>query len=222
MNNALGRVLPQYAVKHGVCKDASQADKQIPYIHLAPAPIPSAVARGKSGWAWMHPPVQLCLPELDCWSWASKCSYSRMVYKTMWGHSYHQNKIHSLAKESVLSLAFLLSARLTPSCSWASLLFMPDGSSVPNYNCWAVTIRISPWELNAKCKLFLNILCTSRLGPSLLSFPVSPVHHPPVPLTWQESALICKWFTPPHFPQTRAGKESTGPLSRFLALHERG
>lgn len=48
MNSALGRVVPQYAVVLGVCKDASQADFS---YTLASAPIPRAVAWGKSAQA---------------------------------------------------------------------------------------------------------------------------------------------------------------------------
>ena len=59
MNNALGRVPPQYAVPHEICKDASQADS----LHtLTPAPIPRAVAWGASAPPWVRPPAQLCCP----------------------------------------------------------------------------------------------------------------------------------------------------------------
>ena len=67
MNNALGRVLPQYMVLYGASKDASQVDS---LYTLAPAPIPRVVARGISA------QPQVCCPKM-----APERSHSRVATK---------------------------------------------------------------------------------------------------------------------------------------------
>lgn len=61
MNNALGRILLQYAVVHGICKDVSQAGS---LFTIAPAPIPRVVAWSTSAWPRVHPTAQLCCPKV--------------------------------------------------------------------------------------------------------------------------------------------------------------
>lgn len=83
------------------------------------------------------------LPKGVPWAWVSEHSYSRTATGQCWGCFFSPTEISLLCKESILSLVFLLPAGLIPSCSYAFLLSMPDHSSVTDYHCWAVTIRIS-------------------------------------------------------------------------------
>ena len=142
MNNALGRVPPQHAALCGIRKDGSQADS----LHtLAPAPMPRTIAWDTSAPPWVHPPAQLCCPamapELGPLSAPFQDGYKTML-KLFLISSPRQTLLP--CKESVLSLAFLLPAGLTLSCSWASSPSMANHSSVTNYHNWAVIIGISP------------------------------------------------------------------------------
>lgn len=137
--NALGRVLPQYAVLHGVWEDTSPVDSLYTF---AAALILRAAALGTSGWLWVHLPAQLCCPEVGHWAWAPECSYSRMAKRQYWGCFLTPD-----LQGVVLSLGFLLPVSLSPSWSWSVLTSMLDHSSVTNHCCWAVKIRISPLAL---------------------------------------------------------------------------
>lgn len=139
INHTLVRVLAQYAVLCRIWKDMSQA-------------IPCILLHQHQSWEqlhaaslpWVHPPTQLCCPNVASELGPLSAPVPGWSTRECWGCFLSSPRGSSLpCKEPVLSLAFLLPSRLTPSCSWVFLPHIWDNSSVTNKPCWGVTIRIS-------------------------------------------------------------------------------
>lgn len=131
MNNALGRVPSQYVVLHGICKDASQTDSlcthhQIQeYLHGAPQPV--------------DPPLtHLCCPEFA----PELGSLSPLI--PGWLQDKAETVSYLITKGNFTPLEGVCSVSGIPASSQfnPSLPSMPDHSSVTNYHCWTVVIRI--------------------------------------------------------------------------------
>lgn len=130
MNNALGRVPSQYVVLRRICKDASQPDSlctqhQIQnYLHGALQPVDPHF-------------TQLCClefaPELG--------SLSALIP----GGCKTKLQLFLITKGNFTPLEGDCSVSGIPASSQfnPSLPSMPDHSSVTNYHCWTVIIRIS-------------------------------------------------------------------------------
>ena len=215
MNNALGRVLPQYAVLHGVCKDA-------------PAPFRRVVEWGKSG------PGSIPQPSSASQRWPLKVgpwvlAFQDGLQDNAEAVSYLVTKGNfTLCKESVLSLVFLVPDSLIPSRSWTSLPSMPEYSLVTNYHCWVVTVRISSWKVNANQDLFLNWIYCALLGwvclslsPILSMFPQFPPSSSASNPTGICADLQVFYFSP--FSTNKSTKRKwKSPHSRLPAVHKRG
>lgn len=130
MNNALGRVPSQYAVLHGICKDASQTD---PYVHSTKSKI-------------------ICMGHLSLRIHPSPSSVAQSLSLSLapWLLSFQDGcktklRLFLITKGNFTPLEGVCSVSGIPASSQfnPSLPSMPDHSSVKNYHCWIVIIRIS-------------------------------------------------------------------------------
>lgn len=138
-------------------ESANMNHKQNPWIALHEHQSQEQWYGALQATPWVHPPVHICceirLLNALITGWLQDNAEAVPSLSTQ--------KCFTPLQSGLLSLAFLLSDSLTPSCNWAFLPSMRAHSSVKNYHCnwnfpFIVKIHFRIWEWSRKGRVAKN------------------------------------------------------------------